>query len=273
MKKSKWIFILLFAVVSTFDVHAKIYDCFTFFNELDILKIRLDEMYDHVDHFVLVESAETFRGNPKPAYFNDNQHLFTKWADKIIYVYVEDRFESESPWPREAFQRNQIMRGLVDAKDDDIVLISDVDEIVRGSDMPKLISSVLNDPNCITGCIQQLYHYYINRKHDGSDGCWNGTQASSLSTVRQLTPQQTRVMASQYLIENSGWHFSSMGRVNCMEKIKAFSHFEDDTPDFPERLVQRINGLTLVPIDSSYPRYILENVEYFENNGFIDLSE
>ena len=106
-----------------------IYDCFTFFNELEILKIRLNEMYDAVDYFVLVESEETFRGAPKPLFFYENKNAFTRYKDKIIHIIVKGKFETGSPWAREAFQRNQIMRGLENCKKNDIILISDVDEI------------------------------------------------------------------------------------------------------------------------------------------------
>ena len=64
----------------------EIYDCCIFFNEIDLLQIRLKELYDYVDHFVIVEAEETHRGVPKPLHFPANQHLFAKYLDKIIYV-------------------------------------------------------------------------------------------------------------------------------------------------------------------------------------------
>ncbi len=107
-----------------------VYDCFLFLNEFELLDIRLHEMDSVVDRFVIVESAETFRGNPKPLNFPTQADRFSQFADKIIYIPLTEPLITDNPWVREAFQRNQIMRGLVDCKDTDIVMISDVDEIV-----------------------------------------------------------------------------------------------------------------------------------------------
>ena len=63
-----WWLVFSFLLVFKGQGYAQIYDCFLFFNELEILDIRLHEMYEHVDKFVLVESVETFRGNLKPLY-------------------------------------------------------------------------------------------------------------------------------------------------------------------------------------------------------------
>src|SRR5579884_2037055 len=107
-----------------------IFDAFLFFDELKILKLRLEELGDVVDRFVLVESTRTFSNRSKPLHFLDNQHLFRKYASKIRHVVVEDMPERyESAWDVEAFQRNAILRGIEGAAPDDLIIISDVDEI------------------------------------------------------------------------------------------------------------------------------------------------
>src|SRR3989344_1858831 len=106
-----------------------VYDCFLFLNEFDVLDIRLHEMATVVDKFVIVECTETFRGNPKPLNFPDQASRFAEFTDKIIYVVIDEHFPTDNPWQREFFQRNQIMRGLKDCKDEDIIFVSDVDEI------------------------------------------------------------------------------------------------------------------------------------------------
>ena len=68
----------------------KIYDCFSFYNEFDILEIRLQELYDHVDYFIIAEASTTHTGNPKPFYLLDNWERFKPYADKIRHVKVED---------------------------------------------------------------------------------------------------------------------------------------------------------------------------------------
>jgi beta-1,4-mannosyl-glycoprotein beta-1,4-N-acetylglucosaminyltransferase len=90
----------------------KIYDCFTFYNELDLLELRLQELYDHVDHFVLVEANRTFQNNSKPFYFGENQHRFARYMDKIIHIQVNDMPESTDAWGREAHQRICDLRRL-----------------------------------------------------------------------------------------------------------------------------------------------------------------
>lgn len=113
----------------------KIYDCFPFFNEFDILEIRLKELWDHVDYFVISEANTTHRGNPKPFYLLDNFERFKPYADKIIHVPVTDMpgFHNGDYWPNEHHQRDCLVRGLGSAAREDIIMISDVDELIRGS--------------------------------------------------------------------------------------------------------------------------------------------
>jgi len=119
----------------SFEKFSKVYDCFMFSHELDLLNLRLHELYDYVDYFVIVESNETHSGLPKPLYFRENQHLFEKFSDKIINVAIEGfptpPSDQNPNWFRENFQRNQILTVLqsLDMKDDDCVMLSDVDEL------------------------------------------------------------------------------------------------------------------------------------------------
>lgn len=97
---------------------------------MDLLEVRLNELYDKVDHFVLVEARETFTGNSKPLYYDENKERFQKFQDKIIHIILEGRFETTNQWAREFYQRNQLMQGLTECEPDDLILISDLDEIV-----------------------------------------------------------------------------------------------------------------------------------------------
>ena len=109
----------------------KIYDCFTFYNELDLLELRLTELYDFVDHFVLVEADTTYTSVPKPFYYEENKQRYARWADKIIHIKVTDMPHSPDAWVNDIFQRNQIARGIADAAPEDLIMICDLDEIVR----------------------------------------------------------------------------------------------------------------------------------------------
>ena len=113
-----------------------IYDCFSFFNELDILELRLNVLKDVVDRFVLVEAARKHSGEAKPLYFEENKARFAEFTDRIIHVVVVDEpvTPPECPkliasWAFENHQRNAIVRGLKDARPEDTIMISDLDEI------------------------------------------------------------------------------------------------------------------------------------------------
>jgi beta-1,4-mannosyl-glycoprotein beta-1,4-N-acetylglucosaminyltransferase len=109
-----------------------LFDCFTFFNELDILELRLAELSGVVDHFVIAEGTKTFRGEPKPLHFEKNARRFQKYLSKIRHIVIDDEPpECRSAWDREHWSRQALMRGLQDAAPDDYVMISDVDEIPR----------------------------------------------------------------------------------------------------------------------------------------------
>src|SRR5689334_20509145 len=98
----------------------KVIDCFTFFNELDLLEFRLKLLDAHVDHFVLAESNITHSGQPKPFYFEENKKRFDRWLHKIIYLRVNQSAEGlvfttehsynpqSSAWKLENGQRNAL---------------------------------------------------------------------------------------------------------------------------------------------------------------------
>ena len=110
----------------------KTYDCFTFFNELDVLEIRLREMYDTVDHFVIAEANMSHSGKPKDYILLDNWERFKPWADKIIRVQVDDFPETKDSWIREKYQRYSLSKGLPDTlAKDDLIITSDLDEVPR----------------------------------------------------------------------------------------------------------------------------------------------
>lgn len=253
----------------------QVYDCFLFFNEFELLKIRLHEMSPYVDKFVLVESKETFRGEPKPLYFAENQELFKEYRDKIIHVVVEGHFEDEKRFHRERHQRNQIIRGLKNCKKDDIILISDVDEIVRGSDIPKIVGMLSTGKAKRVTCNQKMYMYYLNR----FKSMWSGTAAITFRQLqRTFMAQPTlvrkkRTKNNPTILENCGWHFSYMGGITqVLKKVAAYSHMELDTPEGRASFIQQFReAQSLEPIDSSFPKYVIENLQELTALGFVDL--
>src|SRR5210317_1029005 len=105
----------------------KIYDCFSYWDEDLILDLRLNILNNYIDYFVIVEGNKTWQNNSKKLRFDIKK--FSKFRDKIIYIPVEDMPSGDDPYLRENFQRNAIIRGLKNSEDDDLIIISDIDEI------------------------------------------------------------------------------------------------------------------------------------------------
>ena len=200
-----------------------IIDCFTFYNELGILKKRLKYLYNHVDHFVLVESTVTHRGEPKELYYEKNKDTFKEWNDKIIHIVVKDNPTDKDPWVRENYQRNCITRGLTNFKDDDLVMISDVDEIPHREAL-KLPDNI----NTITfNMISFQYSLDYIQVHEP----WFGTILTTKENAVNVTPQKLRETRWHFsYLKNTGWHFSSFGDHKfAFNKNTHFAHCFDKT--------------------------------------------
>jgi len=113
-----------------------IHDAFTYSGEIECLLIRLHELADVVDRFILVEGDRTFTGQLKDRLYyhgHDEQRIPPALRERIIPVYAVLPERAASPWDRETYQRNSILMGLGEARNDDVLLMGDVDEIPRAS--------------------------------------------------------------------------------------------------------------------------------------------
>ncbi|MFM9939514.1 MAG: hypothetical protein ACKVP7_08470 [Hyphomicrobiaceae bacterium] len=234
-----------------------IWDGFTFFNELDILELRLKELSAVVDRFVIVEATRTFAYEPKPLHFADNKARFAEFLPKIMHVVVDDLPADGDAWDREAFQRNAVARGFTAAAPDDVVMISDVDEIPY----PEHIASLT--PANVAGHIWFIecdyYTYKLNLKIENK---WVGLCAvralqkkhmPGLQDLRAFRARQSRSLPfavnqainvaknvfrvgrplTHRLIEHGGWHFTFMNTPEKIQyKIKSYAHQERNTPEF-----------------------------------------
>lgn len=249
----------------------KIYDCFIFFNELDLLDIRLNTLNEVVDYFVLVESKKTFSKNDKPLFYQENKHLFKEFEDKIIHIVLDD-LPNSNAWGNEYYQRNAISRGLINCQDSDIIIISDVDEIPNPLDILSTTSCMDNSTIC--GFNQKLYYYYINMYvYDN----WIGSKMCSFHKFKEFNPQSFRMNGVGInLISNGGWHFSYVGGLERIKyKIESFAHQEINNDAFKVNIESRLEkGVSIfdenfkfkiVDLDSTYPKYILNNLEKFKH--------
>ncbi|MBY0529286.1 MAG: hypothetical protein K2P51_03755 [Rhabdochlamydiaceae bacterium] len=266
----------LIALCSCTSLMAKIYDCFLFYNEFEILNIRLEELNDSVDYFVLVESCETFRGAPKPFHFDENKHLYEKFLHKIIHVKLYDRQPNTGAWERESFQRNCIARGLTHCVNNDVIFISDLDEIPRHEIIPSIQYNLLHKHVYGFALQQTIYFFQLNRSppnglHEGT--LWFGTAVTTYKNFKTKGAQSFREKSRAQKLEkiyNAGWHFTYMGGLETVKaKIQGFSHGFDDVSyldtDWDMYLVSR----PAVPIDDSFPKYVIDNLEYYKSIGFI----
>ncbi len=209
-------------------------DAFVFFNELDLLEVRLQELYSVVDWFVLVESDKTHSGQPKPAHYAANRQRFARWNDKIRHVFIADQEAGTSlaaTRRREMGQRNEILKGLLGDPDDTLVMISDLDEIPRREIVAGLPGKI---PDGTIGVFIQKLHYY-NVNTYAPDRPWPGSRIATAADVRALSPHVIRCGLGQpdgYYprygqINNGGWHYSYFGGTDkIQEKMSAFLHQE-----------------------------------------------
>jgi len=198
-------------------------DCFIFYNEIDVLKKRLRYLDGVVDKFILVESTVTHRGEEKKLFYDENKKEFEEWSDRIIHIIIRDNPTDKDPWIRENFQRNCITRGLDEFKDDDIVMVSDVDEIPN--------RTTLRLPPDVKMCSYNMIAFQYNFNYIQELEPWYGTVITTKEVLMQVSPQKMREMRwSIPHYNNAGWHLSSFGdEVFVANKIQNYAHCHDDT--------------------------------------------
>lgn len=258
----------------------RLFDAFIFNDELDLLEYRLQEIGDAVEAVVVVESEWTFQGAPKPLIFQRNAARFARWAAKIVHVVVGERCVG-LPWDQEAYQRNMILRGLAAARDDDIILISDVDEIPRLSTIERLKAAP--QPGDLHALSFRYFRHFLNAR---LPLMWMRPVALPYGILKTIGPNRARElmikaeMPVPTLIHDAGWHFSSLGGVEAeLRKYRENSHLElaDRQPSREElerayasgRFSDGWGRLRYVPIDDSFPAFVRANRTALTEKGWI----
>ena len=237
-----------------------IYDCFLYNGEADILELRLHELADVVDVFVLVEASETFTGEFKPPMWQTQrlESRFDPFIDRITWLSPAISDPKLTAWQRESYHRNTIGDALreIDAQPDDIILVSDVDEIPRAACVaatPAALELLIANGGGPTFAFrQETYFYHLQCRNEI---CWYGTRAVFYRDL--TTPQALR--ATEYLrpreasFDRGGWHFSYfMDTAAIQRKLAAYSHTEVNQP--PYNTAENIDAAmrecrSLVPTD------------------------
>jgi hypothetical protein len=269
----------------------KVFDCFIFYNELDLLKIRLEELYDHVDYFVICEATVTFQGKPKPAHFDLNKSAFARFADKIIHLIVDDMpaagLEPDYDaivWGREHHQRNAIRRGLGKAQPDDIVIISDCDEIIR----PDAIKYLRGNSGYFL-LDMPMYQFFLNMCAQESG--WRKPFAYSYdldAEIPDFNVNRSNEMrcfdhfsGRNHYIRNAGWHFTFLGgAARVKDKLMAYSHTDGwhrrmwDASLLDDQMValREVGGskvLKYCRIDNGFPEVVQRDEKKYLDLGYI----
>lgn len=231
----------------------KVFDCFLFYNELDLLEKRLSILNPVVDYFVIVEASLTFSGNHKPLFFNQNQGRFAPFSAKIVYHHIDNdwiHFKSidhmtphdasvshkhhgkplkslHESCIREVYQRDSIFFPLSTlACPDDIVLLSDLDEIPN----PNAVNELKNhfDVSTIYHFKQVWFTYGLNYIVPLD---WFGTRAFSYCSLMGKSidhfryPTEDKNLQNGVIIENGGWHLSYLGGKDAIaNKLNALAY-------------------------------------------------
>jgi beta-1,4-mannosyl-glycoprotein beta-1,4-N-acetylglucosaminyltransferase len=201
-------------------------DAFMFYNEFDVLELRLVCLDGCVDRFVLVEAEVNHVGDPKPLYFNENKERYAKWLHKIEHVIVkaDEAPKDENPWAREKYQRECVLRGLTDVPNEAIVMISDVDEI---PDMRLVPFEKL--PHMVCSVHMWMFEYSLDYLFTGEP--WFGTVITNCELFKRAGPNYLRDNRWKFpCFRTAGWHLSSFGSpMHIWKKMSTYAHAKDAT--------------------------------------------
>jgi len=268
----------------------KIFDCFMFNGENIVLDIRLNILDKYVDYFVIVESNYNFSGKKKKKLFNIEN--FRKFKNKIIYFIVNDlpkktdHFYYNNRWwhknhVRDQYQRNKILEAINTAKPNDIIIISDIDEI------PNFKKINIKKIDKLVVCEQKYFKYKINL-FSGVMSPWGGSRIIKkkyLNNVQKIRNtyvkkikfwQFYRHFTNPKTIKNCGWHFHWIQKPNeILNSIKSYAHGEYNKKHFKNiyhikkklKLQEDIfsgEKLFKSKIDATFPDYIIKNKKKFK---------
>ncbi len=272
-----------------------VYDCIPFFNELDILKLRLNILDPIVDKFIIEESTVTFSGEPKELCFEKNKAMFQEFLPRIEYIVVDDSPKDCTTHVRDNFQKNALERGLKNASEEDVIILSDVDEIPNPRVLKEIIAEF--DPDKIYHLAQRMFYCFLNMEEVSGKllsitgefpgverKLWLGTKVFGKRSIPEggiIKLREASVTAPNAVrVSDGGWHFGYMGSRQETDvskrigtKVVAAAHQEYNNQDIlaeaRDRLIlgQDMFGrdarFERVEVDESYPEYLLAHIEEY----------
>ena len=262
-----------------------IYDCFQYFDEDHIVDLRLNILSEYVDFFVISESTKTHQGKDKKLNFNIKN--FKKYENKIKYIVADYDIEKKKinntggESQIEQHQRNNLENGIKEASDNDLIILSDSDEI---PDLKKL--NQIKSSTKFTAFSQMMFMYKINLQNLNESN-WIGSKIclkkyfpkpQKLRDIKFKDYPFWRIDKINLQIIKGGWHFSFLQTTqDIAEKIKSYSHGEFNTKNnidekkINDKIRDKIDifdrgfNLKKINIDESFPDYIVNNKKLFKD--------
>jgi hypothetical protein len=231
----------------------KVIDTFPFFNEFELLKLRLNYLNDVVDYFIICECNHTHSAIPKPYYLDqiieDIPEDIRKKIIRIKYE-VDGRYYYNDHWRLESEHRDFIGKNLSQFSGNDIVMINDIDEIPNKEYIKKVFNT-LNE-NFLYVAEFEMFYYNFTTYADLNHLIvpWHGTVISSVKKCIEIgsdTLHKKRRDSGYEVIKNGGWHFTYF---NSPEKIKlkleSFAHYELNSDEYKnnENIIDSIKNRT-----------------------------
>jgi beta-1,4-mannosyl-glycoprotein beta-1,4-N-acetylglucosaminyltransferase len=263
----------------------KVYDCFLFNGENLVLEIRLNQLSKFVDYFIIVEFSETHSGLKKKSLIN--KAILNKYKNKIRYFYIDEKLSTLNSWKRESYQRNQISRGILDAKDDDLIIISDLDEI------PNLEKINLNEIGDYVYAFSQLHsmykiNLYRNIKWIGSKICkkkilpepqWlRALKVHKKYEYYRLDKMFDKTYYPKFkIIDDGGWHLGWLMKTHeIIDKLSAYAHTEHNNKKYKnfdyiknciDKKISFLDHADILNVDHNLyniPSYVKKNLTKYE---------
>ena len=261
----------------------RIFDCFMLYREIDLLEIRLNELYDHVDFFVIMESCRSFTGRENQPVFPSHAERFKKFRDKIRYIFIEEvpdsAYEDNPMTPGtltcEFWQRRQLIRGLAEAQEDDLIVYSDADEIPTSEALRRASFLLFSGEPMVL--LQQSWRLlYLDAVVPKP---WRGSGVTTRRNLRNHFQDDINLLwaprwtnADMALVRNGGWHISFLGQAELIrEKMRACGHPRMQE-EFLDALKDRcFNGFKFEPRPgASLPQFVRNNSERWSRLMYSD---
>ncbi len=261
----------------------KIIDCITFFDDNLMFELRYNILKSHVDFFVICESRFNHRNKKK----NINFALRNEYdSTKIRHIIIDEKFSNlNNVWENQAFQREYLLKNLVEFDAEDYIFFSDPDEIPN----PEILKNFkLNKKYGIF--LQKCFNYKFNL-FNRFESPWEGTRVCKKKNLKSIDFMRQKVKSKNLeynffrvdkeknieIFENAGWHFNNiLSPEDISLKLKTFAHTEFSSDKFSNidiikkkidkkiDLFERGHNYEKINLDETFPRYLIENLEKYK---------